>query len=469
MRSSRILGTPHPNRTLAVLLLAGLAYAVSQTAVIPALPHIQRDLGTTESGVTWTMSGFFVAAAITTGIFGRLGDMHGKKTVLMVVLSIFAAGSLLSALSSSIGMLVAGRVIMGAGGAVFPLAFAIARDEMPRERIPTAMGLLSAVIGVGAGLGLLAGGAISDHSDYSLIFWLVCGLAAIALTSTALFVPASPLRAPAPLDLTGAALLSVGLAGPLVAISEAGTWGWGSARTLGVTALGVAVLGLFARYERGHHAPLVHMPTFVRRQILTTNATTLLAGFGLFGSSLLSAQFVQGSGHGYGFGATATQAGLFLLPASLVMLLASMYAGRLGERIGARGVLVVGAIAATAGLVLLGVAHDERLEVYIWNSLVYLGVGLVSSATPVLIIGGVDAERTAESTATNTIVRYIGSSLGAQVAASIITTSALKHGGAPTDDAFTVAFLVGAAGTAAALVTAFVIPNYRHAAATAAA
>jgi len=168
-------------------------------------------------------------------------------------------------------------------------------------------------------------------------------------------------------------------------------------------------------YERRQDIPLIHMPTFARRQVLTTNLTTLLAGFGLFGSSLLSAQFVQEPvSSGFGFGATATEAGLFLLPGAAVMLVVSAYAGRLSERIGARGTLLTGAAAATAGLTLLAFAHGLRLEIYAWNALVYLGVGLVLAATPMLIMGAVPRSRTGESTAANTTVRYVGSALGAQ-------------------------------------------------------
>lgn len=447
---------PHSNRTLGVLLVAGLAYAVSQTAVIPAIPGIQARLHASESSAAWTLSGFFIAGAVTTGLFGRLGDMHGKKRMLSVVLVLFTVGSVVAALSNTIGLLIAGRVIMGAGGAIFPLAFGIARDELPPKRLPTAMGLLSAVIGAGTGVGLLAGGLISDHASYRWIFWLVTALAVCAVIGVVQLVPESPIKAPSRLDLIGAVLLSVGIAAPMIAISQANSWGWSAGRTVGLIAAGIVVLGVFGVYEHRFHAPLIHLPTFVRRQVVTTNLTTILAGFGLFGSSLLSAQFVQvRSSHGFGFSSTATQAGLFLLPAALVMLAISAYAGKLSAKIGPRGTLILGAASATAGLALFALFHGASVEFYFWNALVYLGVGLVLAATPILIIGDVPAARTAESTAANSTVRYIGSALGAQVAAAIVASSPTAHG-------YTVAFLIGAIGTGAAVLAAFAIPDYRH-------
>lgn len=421
----------HPARTLAVLLSAGLAYSVSQTAVIPAVPHVVSSLHTSVSGATWTLSGFFIAAAVTTGLFGRLGDMYGKNRVLAYVLGLFTIGSAIGAAANSIEVLILGRVVMGAGGAIFPLAFAIVRDELPSRQVPRAMGLLSAVIGAGAGIGLLLGGLISDHGSFRLIFVLVLALAVVALVATLVWVPESPFRAEARLDPMGAVLLSIGVAAPMIAIGQTPSWGWAGPQTVGLIVGGLAVLVAFAAHEYRHRAPIIHIPTFGRRQVLTTNLTTLLAGFGLFGSSLLSAQFVQvRASSGFGFSATATQAGLFLLPAAAVMLIVSAYAGRMSDAIGPRGTLIVGAVAATAGLFLFAFLHSVSPEIYIWNAFVYLGVGLVLAATPMLIVGDVPTERTAESTAANSTVRYVGSALGAQVAASIV-------GGSPTAPGYT--------------------------------
>src|SRR6201997_454568 len=115
----------HPNLILAVLALAGLAYAVLSSAVIPALPTIQRDLHTTETGVAWLLTGYLLSASVATSIIGRLGDMYGRERLLLSTLVILAAGTLLGALSHSLGVLIVARVIQGTGGGIFPLAFAI--------------------------------------------------------------------------------------------------------------------------------------------------------------------------------------------------------------------------------------------------------------------------------------------------------------------------------------------------------
>ena len=149
----------NPNLTLGVLSLAGLAYAVLSSAVVPALPTIQHDLHTTETGVTWLLTGYLLAASVGTSIIGRLGDMYGKERLLIYTLILLAFGTLLAAVSTSLGVLILARVIQGAGGGIFPLAFGIVRDEFPRDKVAGSIGLMSAILGVGGGVGIVMSGA----------------------------------------------------------------------------------------------------------------------------------------------------------------------------------------------------------------------------------------------------------------------------------------------------------------------
>ena len=198
----------HHNVTLAVLAVAALAYALLQTMVAPALPEIQHELGASPSTVTWVLTVYLLSASVTTPILGRLGDMFGKEHMLLAVLGLFALGSLIAALSSSLGLLVAGRAVQGAGGAVFPLAFGIIRDEFPRDRVATGIGLISATFGIGGGAGLVLSGLIVDHLSYRWIFWFGLVVVVIAMVATRLFVPESPVKSPARIDFAGAALAS---------------------------------------------------------------------------------------------------------------------------------------------------------------------------------------------------------------------------------------------------------------------
>lgn len=244
----------HPARTLLILGVAALAYALAQTTLVPAIPDLMRGLHTSESGVTWTLTGYLVAAAVFTPLVGRLGDIYGKRRLLVIALVAFAVGSVIAAVSAQLPVVVAGRVVQGVGGGIFPLCFAIIRDEFPRERVARAIGLMSAIAGIGGGLGLIVGGVLVDYASYHWIFWLGAAMGAAAAVASALLVPESPIRTAARLDIRGAIVLAIGLTMPLLAISQASSVGWGSARTLGLIGAGLLVL-VFWVALRPHRPP----------------------------------------------------------------------------------------------------------------------------------------------------------------------------------------------------------------------
>ena len=219
------------------------------SAVIPALPSLQQSLHTTETGVTWILTGYLLSASVATSIIGRLGDMYGKERLLVITLIILGVGTVVSALSTSLTPMIIGRVIQGAGGGIFPLAFGIVRDEFPRERVAGSIGILSSVLGVGGGIGIVLGGLIIEHLNYHWLFWIPLLVTVAAGICTQLFVPESPVRVPGRVNWLAALLMTVGFCCVLISISETITWGWGSAKTLGLLAVGIALTGAWILVE----------------------------------------------------------------------------------------------------------------------------------------------------------------------------------------------------------------------------
>lgn len=455
----------HPNadrpstaRTLLVLGVAALAFALAQTTLIPAIPELVRSLHTDASGVTWTLTGYLVAAAVFTPLVGRLGDIYGKRRLLVVALLAFAVGSVLAAVSADLWVVVAGRVVQGVGGGIFPLCFAIIRDEFPRERVARGIGLMSATAGVGGGLGLILGGILVDYASYHWIFWLGAVMGLGAAVATQLLVPESPVRTPARLDVRGALVLAVGLVVPLVAISQANEVGWGSVRTLGLIGAGLAVLAFWVVLQRRTAEPLADIATLARPPVLITNIATLLVGFGMFGSFILIPTLAEApAATGYGFGADATHAGLLLLPGSLAMLGFGPLSGVLGGRFGNKLPLTLGGVLTAAGLGLLAATHGSQAEVIAFSVVMSAGIGLAFAAMPNLIIEAVPPHQTGQATGFNALVRSVGSSLGSQVSATILAGSAVAR--IPTDAGFTHAFAVSAVVAALAGTVALLIPR----------
>jgi EmrB/QacA subfamily drug resistance transporter len=450
----------HYNITLAVLATAALAYALLQTMVAPALPAIQRDLHASTTTVTWVLTVYLLTASVATPIVGRLGDIYGKERVLVLTLSAFALGSLIAALSHSLGLLVAGRAVQGIGGAVFPLSFGIIRDEFPREKVATAIGLISATFGIGGGGGLVLSGVLVDNLSWEWIFWLGFVVVVAATVAAHFFVPESPVKAPSRIDWPGAGMLTAGLVCLLLAMSEGPRWGWGSARIVGLFAAAAAIIAFWIRFEARAPQPLVDMRMMRRRGVWTTNLTGLLVGFGMFGSFILVPQFVQAPANaGYGFDATVTEAGLFLLPSTIVMLVAGPLSGLLGTRLGSRVPLLMGTLTAASAFLFLALAHAERWQIYVGTALMGAGIGLAFAAMANLIVEAVDQTETGVATGMNTIMRTIGGSLGGQLAASIVAghVSATTH--LATETGYTEAFSLSAAGLVLAFAAALAIPR----------
>ncbi len=449
----------HYGITLLVLTTAALSYSLSQTMVAPAIPAMQHALGVSTTAITYVLTAFLLSASIATPIIGRLGDMFGKERVLVLTLITFGLGSLVCAVSHSIGLLIVGRVIQGVAGAIFPLSFGIIRDEFPPERVGTGIGLISATFGIGGGAGLVLSGLIVDHLSYEWMFWLALPVVAFAVVMAHFFVPESPVRVKAKIDWGGAALLSLGLASVLIAVGNGNDWGWLSGRVILLVAGGLAVLAYWTVYETRHPAPLVDMTMMRARGVWTTNLAGFLLGFGMFGSFILIPQYVQvPAASGYGFGATVTEAGLFLLPSTAVMLFAGPVAGWLGDRVGSKLPMAIGTGVASLAFVLLAAEHDHRWAVYASAALFGLGVGFSFAAVANLIVAAVDQSQTGIATGINTIMRTIGGAIGGQVAAAIVA-SKLIAGGYPADSSFSVAFAVSAAGLALAFAATLLIPG----------
>ena len=447
-----------PTWTLLILSVSALSYAFAQTTVVPAIPDLMRGLHTDESGVTWTLTGYLIAAAVATPVVGRLGDIYGKRRMLVAALVAFAAGSVVAALSSQLWLVVAGRVIQGVGGGIFPLCFAIIRDEFPPARVPRGIGLMSALAGIGGGAGLILGGLLVDYASYSWIFWLGALMASVAAVATWLYVPESPVKTPSRVDVRGALVLAVGLTLPLLAVSNASKVGWGSPRTILVIAAGLVVLAFWVVLERRTAQPLADISALRNPPVLMTNIATLLVGFGMFGSFILIPTLAQAPvSTGYGFGADATRAGLLLLPGSLGMLAFGPLSGVIGTRFGNKVPLTIGSAITSLGLALLAVGHGSQLEVLGFTFLMSSGIGLAFAAMPNLIFEAVPPHQTGEATGFNALVRSVGSSVGSQVSATILAASAVA--GVATESGFTDAFAVSAVIAACAGVVALFIPR----------
>ncbi len=453
-------GRVHPNLILAVLSLAGLAYAVLSSAVIPALPSFQHSFHTSETEVTWLLTGFLLSASVATSIIGRLGDMYGKERLLLYTLIVLAAGTLLAAVSQSLAVLIIARVIQGAGGGIFPLAFSIARDEFPRDRVAGSIGLMSSILGIGGGLGLVVGALIDEHLGWHWLFWIPLMVTLLAAFFTWRYIPESPIRSPGRVNWLSAALMSTGICAVLIAVAQTTVWGWGSAKTIGLLLAGLVVCALWIANELRSPEPLIDMKMMRIRGVWTTNLAAFLLGAGLYSSFIVIPQFAQlPTSTGFGFGASVVVSSIYLLPSAVAMSVLGTLAGRVSHRFGSKAALIAGAAISAVAFGYAALQHAHPYEMLVTAALLGIGIGLAFAALGNLIVQAVPPTQTGAASGMNTVMRTLGGALGGQLSATFIADN-VAHG-LPTVTGFVATYVMAAVFLVVCMFAALLVPGPR--------
>ncbi|MCU1691517.1 MAG: major facilitator superfamily 1 [Frankiales bacterium] len=445
---------------MAALLVAGTTYAFTQTLVSPSLPALAARLDVTVPSAAWLLTAFLLASSVATPVVGKLGDLHDRGRVLVLVLVVFAAGSVLCAVSGVFWLTLLGRVVQGVAGGLFPLAYGIVNDLFPRKRVGPSIALLGTTFGVGSGLGLPLSGVLAGFGDPRLIF--LTGLLALpAALAVHLLVPRrGPRDARPSLDLPGCGLFAVGLALLLLGISRSGSEGGLTPGVLALVVGGLVVLAGFVAVELRTEQPLVDVRVLRRRPVLATNAATLAIGVTLFTSFLLTPQFAQApESAGYGFALGPSPAGALLLPSSLVMLLGGPLAGRLAARWGARLVLVIGALTGALATGLLALRHDTVREFLVAGAVMGLGTSFALAASATLVVELCDAADVGVATGINSVARTAGAALGSVLLASVLRASVAPGEVLPSEAGFTAAYALGSGAALLSAGLALLVPR----------
>jgi predicted MFS family arabinose efflux permease len=447
------------------LLVLALALGVTtlsllQSLVVPVLGTIERQLDVSPGAAGWVLTANLLAAAVLTPVLGRLGDLRGERPVILGILVAVAVGTLLAIVTTSLPLLLLGRILQGASYGLFPLSMSVLRRELPESRLSVAMSVVSSTLAVGGVAGLVATGLISgDGGDYRRPFWIGLG---VTLLSLALAIRVLPRRASGGsgrVDWWGALVLGAGLVLLLLPVSQGHTWGWGSPAVLGCFAGSAAVLAGWVILQRRTAEPLVRPAMLADRRTIVPNVAGLMTGIALFASFLAVLQFVQAPPErtGYGFGASVLEASVvYLVPGGVAGIALAPFAGRLVTRLGALPTLLGGAASGVAGFLLLAFLRSEPWLVIVAGVLTQLAVTVAYAALPALVVRAVREEETGVANAVNSIARSVGQALGSTVAVTLIAGSFDPATGYPRDVAYTQVSLIGTLASLAVAVTAVV-------------
>ncbi|MGY5078391.1 MFS transporter [Streptomyces nigrescens] len=449
-----------------VLAFSGIVVAVMQTLLVPVIKDLPVLLNTTAGNATWVMTATLLAGAVSTPIMGRLGDLYGKRRMLLTSLAVMVVGSLICGFTSDLVTMIVGRALQGFAMGAIPLGIGIMRDELPRERLGSAMGLMSSSIGVGGGLALPAAALVAQHADWHALFFGAAGLGVLSMLLTLLVVPETAVRAQGRFDVAGAIGLSAGLVALLLPLTKGSDWGWGSPTTLVLFGVAVLILVLWGVMELRLADPLVDLRTTARREVLLTNLASITVGVAFYAISLVLPQLLQlPTSTGYGLGQSMVVAGLCMAPLGLTMMFVAPLYARIAARRGPKVSLLLGmlviAIGYGAGTGLMNAAWQTVIIAVVVGA----GIGLAYSSLPALIIGAVDASETGAANGLNTLMRSIGTSVSSAVIGMVLAHMSKSVGPVtvPTMAGFRVSFLIATAAVLIGVALASFLPSQRKA------
>ncbi|MCX4969019.1 MFS transporter [Streptomyces sp. NBC_00654] len=449
-----------------VLAFAGITVAVMQTLLVPVIKDLPVLLDTDPSDATWVMTSTLLAGAVSTPIMGRLGDLYGKRRMLLASLAVMVLGSLVCASTDELVVMIVGRALQGFAMGAIPLGIGIMRDELPRERLGSAMALMSSSVGVGGGLALPGSALVAQHADWHALFLGAAGLGVLAMALTVRFVPEPPLRAPGRFDHIGALGLSLGLVCLLLPVTKGSDWGWTSGTTLGLIAASLVILVLWGLFELRSSAPLVDLRTSARREVLLTNLASVMVGVAFYAISLVLPQLLQlPASTGYGLGQSMVVAGLCVAPLGLTMMFVAPLYARLSARRGPKVSLMLGmlviAVGYGAGLGLM----SATWQTVVISVVIGAGIGLAYSSLPALIIGAVDPSETGAANGLNTLMRSIGTSVSSAVIGMVLANTSVRMGSVdvPSLEGFRISFLIATGAVLIGLALAAFLPSRRAA------
>jgi MFS family permease len=448
------------------LSFTGLVAAFMMTLLTPLVPELPDLLNVSPDDAQWAVTVTLLAAAVATPITGRLGDLYGKRRLVLVLLALVVVGSVIALFSSSLIPLIVGRALQGTGIGVIPLGVSILRDVLHRDRLGGAVALVSATLGVGGAVGLPISAVISQYLDWHVLFVVSGLLAAVGLVLVWRLIPVSTLRSEGTFDFVGAAGLGVGLVGILLGVSKGSSWGWGSPVTLGLIVAGVVVLVGWGLYELRTSSPLIDLRVAARRTVLLTNLASVTVGFAFFASTVVLPQLLEApTDTGVGLGQSMLVASLCLMPSGLIMWAMSPVAARLTRARGARTSLLLGIAIISVGYLLAIFLMSEVWHTILIATAVGFGVGFAYASMPNLIMGAVPATETAASNGLNSVMRTLGSTIASAVLGVVLSANVVTVGEVTTPSAsgFQLAFIISAIAAVVGVVFTLFIPRHHRA------
>lgn len=437
---------------------------LDNTVTNVALPSIQRTFDASLSSLEWTINAYSLSFAVLLVTGGRLGDIFGRRSVFLIGVVIFAGASATIGLAPSTGWLVASRAVQGIGAALMmPATLSIITNAFPAQERGKAIGTWAGVSAIALAAGPLIGGWLTEDFTWRLIFFINLPVAAVAVAVTLFAAHESrDETASRQVDYPGIAALTAGLTALVLALVEANSWGWGSARILGLLAVAAIGLTAFVAIERRSTAPIVDFSFFRSRSFVGANVVAFAVSYAMFAMLFFLALYMQNV-----LGYSPLETGVRFLPSTLVIMVAGPIAGRMADRVGPRAPLVFGLL-----LVTVSMAWQSRIEVdtpfsflVIPFILLGLGMGFTMSPMSTAAMNAVDRAKAGVASGTLSMTRMVGGTFGIATLGAVVAHVTDGAGAADKQkyvDALNIGLGVAAAATLLAAVAAWLLVDSKR-------
>lgn len=411
---------------IGALFICEVAATFETSMIFAAMAKLVQEFGD-PAAAGWLITSYLLVGAGSAAVIGRLGDLYGRRSLMIGLLAAGVVGSLISAFSQNYALMLTGRCLQGLTAAMLPLCFGLLREHLPPKLVSLGIGLMISAAGVGTLSGLLIGGLIVDNLPWRMIFLASATLAAIAVAAGLILIPPGQ-RQPSvdrP-DYVGGLIFVPGIALILLGISKGSSWGWTSAEILACFATGLLFLAVWIRQSLRHPFPLIDVRLFSNRNILIGNIAMGLIAAGSFQIILVfSLLLQQPEWTGVGLGVSATETAFVKLPSNIFALFAGPIAGILALRVGDRFTLSTAAMLIALGWFVGIWLQNASMEVAVVLIIVAFGTAMAYGSLSNIIVQAAPPDRTSEAAGMMAVIRTACMGAGAQLVAVMLATDTI--------------------------------------------
>ncbi|MDV3104456.1 MFS transporter [Thermococcus waiotapuensis] len=416
----------YAKRAMLVVVLLPLLVMYTEAMLTPALPTIQEEFAVNPNDVSWVLTIYLLVGTVSVALFGKLGDMYGKKKMFLIALGFYTTGVILNGFAPSFQWLLVTRAVQGFGMAIFPLAFSLVREEFPPKMVPQVQGMISAMFGVGMVIALPLGAWVTQNWGWRWTYHSAAPFAVLMFFLAWRVLRESRYINPGKVDWIGTVLLAFAVVPMLVGVTRAPEVGWTARETLVLFSVAVVSALLFVLWEKGAENPLIPIGIISTRNPAIVNVGIMFAAFGISMMNQANTYIFQMMPP-YGFGKTILQSGLLMTPMALVMLIVAPIAGKLLPKVGAKPIALTGALTASIGLGILAKYAPQLPPDHLWAfvgliTLVGTGINLMNISLINVLVFSVPPRAMGVATGANSLFRNFGSTWGPAIAGTIMST-----------------------------------------------